>query len=99
MVRMPMSDQYPPNITAFSTCLNDCIKIGYIANRRVNNRCTFYSTTKNNRIRSWPRHNRGIWGQNDIVSFLHEKIPLYERLMAYYERVMCSGTSQALPLS
>src|SRR6266571_1056052 len=74
MVRMPMRNQYPSNTATFRASLYDCIKVSVIINRRIDNRRAFISITKNNGVRAWSCHNRGIWGQDDNICSLHQKL-------------------------
>src|SRR6266480_6084313 len=98
MVRMPMRNQYSSNTATFCASSYDCLKISVIINRRIDNRGALLPFTKNNGVRAWPCHNRGIWGQDVCVCLLHQILP-YISIRADYDLVICSGTSQALSTS
>src|SRR6266702_4202260 len=75
MVRMPMRNQYSSNTATFCASSYDCLKISVIINRRIDNRRSLLPFAKNNGVRAWPCHNRGIWGQDDYVCLLHQILP------------------------
>src|SRR5258708_28733966 len=91
MVMVPMRDKDTTNITTFRSLCYEHIEIGIIINRRVNHRRTLGAFTKNNRIGTRSRHDRGIGGQDDGIRILHMRTPA-----SCYIFVICAGTFQAL---
>src|SRR5260370_40798749 len=72
MIGMPVRDEDAPDAAALRSRLHNGIQGGAIVNGRINDQRTLGTTAKKNRIRSRPRHNRRVTGQDECVWLLHE---------------------------